>query len=93
MAHYLIVHNVESYPSSQDEWIDTMRRLRLRACGEVTWLHSFFEPGTGKLYCQWQAPDLDSVIACLTEETLALAPIASTSEVVLVDAAWLDEVE
>lgn len=32
MANYLIIHKVERYPETQDEWIDTWRAIRKRAC-------------------------------------------------------------
>ena len=91
MPQFLIVHHIENYPDSQDEWISLWRMLRQRACGEVEWLQSFYEPSTAKLYCEWQAPDLETIMTCFPEETLALAPIISTSEIVLFDVAWLDD--
>jgi hypothetical protein len=92
MPQYLLVHRIETYPDSQDEWIDMWRLLQKRATGEVAWLHSFYEPSSNKLYCQWQAPDLESIKACFTEDTLIKAPIVYSSEVVLFDLSWLDEI-
>lgn len=91
MPQYLIVHKIESFPDSQEEWIGIWRDLRQRACGDALWLHSFYEPSTEKLYCEWQAPDLEAITSCLEEEMLEIAPIISASEVVLFDVAWLDE--
>ena len=91
MPQYLLVHNVLIYPETQDEWIGLWQEIRSRACGDVEWLHSFYEPSTRKLYCQWQAPDVDSIKACLSKKVLENAPIMSSSEIVLFDVTWLDE--
>jgi hypothetical protein len=93
MPQFLLIHKVQDYPDSQDEWIDLWRSIRNRACGEVEWLHSFYEPGSGKLYCEWQAPSLEAILTCLSDEVLELAPVETTSEVVLFDLKWLDENE
>jgi len=91
MPQYLLVHDVLEYPESQDDWIEMWRSLREKACGQAEWLHSFYEPSTRKMYCEWDAPDIESIMACLSEELLAIVPVLSSSEVVLFDAAWLDE--
>jgi hypothetical protein len=93
MPQYLLVHDILEYPESQDDWIQMWRNLRERACGEIVWLHSFYEPSTRKMYCEWEAPDISSIMACLTEEVLKTAPVVSSSEVVLFDVSWLDEGE
>ena len=91
MTHYLLIHDVKVYPESQDEWIEMWRDLRSRACGEVEWLHSFYEPESRRMYCQWSAPDLDAIMACIEGKVLETAPVIATSEIVLFDVAWLDE--
>lgn len=93
MPQYLLIHDVKIYPESQDEWINLWKKIRERACGDSKWLHSFFEPESGRMYCEWEAPDVDSILACLSEEVLENAPIISTSEVVLFDVSWLDNAE
>ncbi len=91
MPQYLLVHDVIEYPETQDEWIGLWKEIRDKACGEAEWLHSFYEPGSGRLFCQWKAPDLDAIMACLSQEVLEKAPIRESSEIVLFDVAWLDE--
>jgi hypothetical protein len=93
LPQYLLVHDVIEYPETQDEWIGLWRAIRSKACGEVSWLHSFYEPESRRLFCQWQAPDLESIKSCLAEDVLRNAPIISSSEIVLFDVAWLDEGE
>lgn len=90
MPQYLLIHDVLEYPETQDEWIELWREIRGKACGEVKWLHSFYEPDSRRLYCQWQAPDVESILACFPPETMAEAPIVSSSEIVLFDISWLD---
>ena len=91
MPQFLLVHKVIEYPKTQDEWIGIWRNLKDRACGEVEWLHSFYEPTSGKMYCEWQAPDLDGIMDCFSEEMLAQVPVVATSEIVLFDLAWLED--
>jgi hypothetical protein len=93
MPQFLLIHKVQDYPDSQDEWIDMWRSIRKRAKGEVEWLHSFYEPSSGKLYCEWKAPSLEAILECMSEEVIKIAPIEITSEVVLFDLKWLDENE
>jgi hypothetical protein len=90
MPQYLVIHDVIQYPESQDEWITIWKELRAQACGDLAWLHSFFEPSTGKLYCEWEAPSPEEILDCLSKEVLDLAPVASISEVVLFDVKWLN---
>jgi hypothetical protein len=81
------------YPESQNEWIRTWSELRKRSCAEAKWLHSFYEPSSGKMYCQWDALDYDTIVACLGSEILEIAPIEYSSEIVMFDPAWLDEAD
>jgi hypothetical protein len=89
--HYLLVHQIQQYPSTQDAWIDTWRGVRRRCSAETRWLHSFLDTSHGKLYCEWEASDLESIMACLDAESLAMAPLEYHSEIVYFDPAWLDE--
>jgi hypothetical protein len=91
MPQYLVIHDVVNYPESQEEWISIWKDLRAQACGDLEWLHSFYEPSTGKLYCEWEATGPDEIIACLPEDVVNLAPVASISEVVLFDVEWLND--
>ena len=78
MPQYLLVHDVLVYPETQDDWIEMWCDIRARACGEVEWLHSFYEPSTRRMYCQWTAPDVDAIMTCLTEDVLKTAPVISS---------------
>jgi len=91
MPHYLLVHQVESFPATQDEWITLWRGIR-RRCGEdALWLHSFMDTQTNKLYCEWKATDLEAVLACFDEDALEMAPLEYQAEIVFFDTEWLDE--
>lgn len=93
MTHYLIVHDIKDYPETQDDWIEMWRDLRARASGSAKWLHSFYEPSTRRMYCEWEAPDTESIMTCFYDELLEIAPVISSSEVVIFNLAWLDEDE
>jgi len=90
MANFLIIHKVERYPETQDEWIDTWRELRKRACEGTVWIHSFFDPASNLLYCHWEAENEGAILECLTTDVKEMAPIQYVSEIVLFDAAWLN---
>jgi hypothetical protein len=91
MPHYLLVHKVEQFPASQDEWIEWWRGIRRRCSTDATWLHSFMDTQTNKLYCEWNAIDLDAIIKCFDEEALTMAPLEYHGEIVYFDTEWLDE--
>jgi hypothetical protein len=93
MPHYLLVHEVHEYPGTQDAWVESWRQLRARACGEARWLHSFFDAERNHLYCEWDAPDTDLIMACFSHDQLASAPILEIREIAIFDPSWLDEPE
>lgn len=91
MPQFLLTHKVLEYPKTQNEWIELWKELKNRASGDAEWLHSFYEPTSGKMFCEWQAPDLEDIMACFPDELLAQAPVVNSSEIVLFDLAWLEE--
>ncbi len=91
MPQFLLVHDVLEYPETQEEWITMWRELRARSSGEAQWLSSFYEPASRKMYCQWEASDSETIMACLTNDVMEKAPVTDTSEIVIFDVAWLDD--
>jgi hypothetical protein len=91
MPYYLLVHQIARFPESQDEWIESWRRIRRRCSDNAEWLHSFMDTQTNKLYCEWKAIDLDAVMNCFDEYALDRAPLEYTSEIAYFDTEWLDE--
>ncbi len=89
--HFLLVHQIQQYPTSQDEWIETWRGIQRRGSDDARWLHSFLDTQAGKLYCEWEANDFESIMKCFDPETLAMAPLEYQSEIVFFDTAWLEE--
>ena len=90
MARYLVAHNVVSMYEDQEDWIRDWRGLRRRARGEARWTSTWYCAETSRMYCEWDAPDGDAIVACFTPAELRMAPIVSLEEVVHVDPAWLD---
>ncbi len=90
MPYYLLVHKVEMYPESQDDWIAQWREIRKNAHGDVEWIHSFFDPAAGKFYCQWKAESMESIVECFPPGTLERAPVEYSNEIILIDTLWLD---
>jgi hypothetical protein len=89
--HYLLIHQIQQYPSTQEAWIESWREVLRRCSAETRWLHSFLDTSNGKLYCEWEARDLESILACFGPESLVMAPLEYHSEIVYFDTAWLDE--
>ncbi len=90
MPYYLLVHKVEVFPESQDDWIAQWREIRKKAHGDIEWVHSFFDPTEGKLYCQWKAENMESIVKCLPPDMQEQVPIEYSSEIILFDTLWLD---
>ncbi len=90
MPHYLLIHKIEMYPETQDDWIDQWREIRNTAHGDVEWIRSFFDPAGGKLYCQWKAESMESIVESFPPGILEQAPVEYSSEIVLFDMLWLD---
>jgi len=90
MPYYLLVHKVEVFPESQDDWIAQWREIRKKAHGDIEWVHSFFDPTEGKLYCQWKAENMELIVKCLPQDMQEQAPIEYSSEIILFDTLWLD---
>jgi hypothetical protein len=90
MPYYLLVHKVEVFPESQDNWIAQWREIRKKAHGDIEWVHSFFDPTEGKLYCQWKAENMESIVKCLPPDMQKQAPIEYSSEIIPFDMLWLD---
>jgi hypothetical protein len=90
MPYYLLVHKVEVFPESQDDWIAQWREIRKKAHGDIEWVHSFFDPTEGKLYCQWKAENMESIVKCLPPDMQEQAPVEYSSEIILFDTLWLD---
>lgn len=91
MPQFLVVHNVEQYPATQEEWISIWHAIHTRGSDKARWLQSFFDAETGKMYCEWEATSIDNIKACLDEVILQMAPIESLREIVLFNPEWLDE--
>lgn len=62
MPHCLLVHKVAMFPETQDDWIEQWRGIRMKAHGDIEWAHSFFDPAEGKLYCQWRADSMETIV-------------------------------
>ena len=90
MANYLIIHKVERYPETQDEWIDVWRTIRKRSCEGTEWVYSFFDPSSNLLYCHWEAESEQDILGCLSGDIEDMAPIQHISEIVLFDTTWID---
>jgi hypothetical protein len=95
MAKFFVIHQVATLPDSYNDWVDRLRAVRMRACGNskisAAWLNSWYSPEEERMYCEWEADHPEDIQACLTEEDLAIIPLVSIVEVAHIDASWLDE--
>lgn len=90
MARFLVTHRVRRIYESQDSLIEDWRGLRLRSLGAARWLRSLYSASSQRLYCEWEADDVQAIQACFVPEELKMAPIEGIEEVVFLDPVWLD---
>ncbi|MGD1995342.1 MAG: DUF4242 domain-containing protein [Anaerolineae bacterium] len=86
MARFMAVHN-PAVEATQDQMIDGIKRVIASQPPETEWIRSWVVPEEGKLYCEWEAPNADTIRASL-EQVADLIPIEAIYEVQLIEPEW-----
>jgi hypothetical protein len=87
MARFIVIHQTPA-GGTQEELIKAAKRLMASLAPGAEWLNSWWMPGeVGKLFCEWEAPDEDT-IRTSTESVQELFPIESIHLVTWVDPQW-----
>ena len=89
MARYFVIHRTP-IEGDQDALVAAARRVKASLPGEVEWLNSWWLAGDeNKLFCEWEAPDRDTIWALLGP-VKALLPVESIHLVTRLDPAWYE---
>ena len=79
MARFIMTHP-SAAEATQEQFMEAARSVMALLAPGVEWLNSWWFPSTGRLLCEWEAPDEDTVRASLGP-ALELFPIETIDEV------------
>ena len=86
MARFIATHGSASH-GTQDGLFECGRKIIASLPEGTEWLNSWWIPESGKLLCEWEAPDPDAVRTAL-EPAKDLFPIETIQEVQWADPQW-----
>ena len=86
MARFLLIHGAVT-DATQQQIIGAARKVMASLAPGAKWLNSWVAPGVWTLFCEWEAPDADAVVASL-ESAKDLLPIEAIHEVEWIDPEW-----
>jgi hypothetical protein len=87
MSRFIVIHSAAPQ-MTQDQVIDSARRLVASLPPETEWLNSWWIPGeVQRLFCEWEALDSKALRAAL-EPVTRLLPIESIHEAQWIDPQW-----
>jgi len=87
MARFIVIHNMAAEEISQDQLVDLAKQVVARLKPGVEWVSSWYTSGANKLFCDWEAPDEETIRAALGE-ALKVYPIEVIHSVIYVNPAW-----
>ena len=86
MARFIAIHSVPPQ-ATQEEILSGAKKVIASLAPGTEWLNSWAVPGADKLFCEWEAPDVDAIRASL-EPVKDLFPIETINEVEWIDPQW-----
>jgi len=89
MPRYMVVHSTTGI-TDQEEAVEAARKLVRLLPPETRWLNSWLALQKAKMFCEWEAPDTDTLLAAL-EPVTPSTPVEAIYEVAQVDPAWYKE--
>ncbi|MDH4208463.1 MAG: DUF4242 domain-containing protein [Anaerolineae bacterium] len=89
MPRYLVIHSTAGL-TDQEEAVAGARRLARSLPPESKWLNSWLALEKAKMFCEWEAPDTDTLLDAL-EPVMESTPVEAIYEVAVVDPAWYKE--
>ena len=89
MARYMVVHSTAGI-KEQEEAVAGVKRMIHSLPPSTKWLNSWLALQSPKMFCEWEAPDRDSLLAALGPVTQNL-PVETIYEVAHVDPRWYEE--
>lgn len=89
MPRYMVVHSTAGI-TDQEEAVAAARKLVRSLPAETEWLNSWLALEKARMFCEWEAPDTDTLLKALDPVTGNL-PIEAVHEVAQIDPAWYRE--
>jgi len=89
MPRYLVVHSTAGI-TDQEEAVAAARKLARSLPPETKWLNSWLALQKPKMFCEWEAPDTETLLAAM-EPVTESTPVEAIYEVAQVDPAWYKE--
>jgi hypothetical protein len=89
MPRYLVIHSTAGV-TDQEEAVANARKLVRSLPPETKWLNSWLALQRAKMFCEWEAPDTDTLLAAM-EPVTENTPVEAIYEVAYVDPGWYNE--
>ena len=89
MPRYIVVHSTAGV-TDQEEAVAGVRKLVRSLPPDAEWLNSWLALQRTKMFCEWEAPDTDTLLAAL-EPVTESTPVEAIYEVFYVDPHWYEE--
>ena len=86
MSRFIVIHGVPG-EATQQELIAGAKAVAASLPTGTDWLNSWAAGPSGKMFCEWEAPDADAIRASL-EPVRDLFPIETIYEVQWIDPRW-----
>jgi len=89
MPRYIVVHSTAGI-TDQEEAVVAVRKMARSLPPDTKWLNSWLALQRVKMFCEWEAPDTDTLLAAL-EPVTEVTPVEGIYEVAHVDPSWYEE--
>jgi hypothetical protein len=89
MPRYIVVHSTTGI-TDQEVTVEAARKLVRSLPPDTKWLNSWMALQTAKMFCEWEAPNTDVLMAAL-EPVIPSTPVEAIYEVAHMDPAWYKE--
>ncbi len=89
MPRYIVVHSTGGI-TDQEEAVAAVRKMLHILPPEAKWLNSWLALQRAKMFCEWEAPDTDTLLVAL-EPILENVPVEGIYEVAPVDPSWYED--
>jgi hypothetical protein len=89
MPRYMVVHSTAAI-TDQEEAVAGARKLVRSLPPGTKWLNSWMALQKAKMFCEWDAPDTDTLLAAM-EPVTESTPVEAIYEVAPVDPSWYEE--
>jgi hypothetical protein len=89
MPRYMVVHSTAGI-TDQEEAVAGARKMVRSLPPHAKWLNSWLALQRARMFCEWEAPDTDTLLAAL-EPVTESTPVEAVYEVAHVDPSWYAE--